>query len=322
MSHATQSKKTTAHQTLDEIRANHAWFEMSVADLRRQFARSSFRGHATFTKKAPRVPQGLGTWKWDTFGESHIPYVSLTLLDEPEFARYGVISQAEALAHMIVHVEAGTQCSHADPKYWDDAECEIELEAMQRMNWAPWHCDKWDPTLGDFVEYVPVAERASTPSDASAEADPKADETNAGEDSWKDFRYVDLMRDFMHSQFRGSAIFADHPAEVKGSGLGSWEWTKVGPNSQPYVRLVMLDQPTTKHHGMRTREAVLAHMLVHVEAGTQCTSAEPQAWSDVECEIELEAMRRMGWAPGCCNKWDAAANDFVEYVPVGRRASS
>lgn len=159
MSKHTQPNESTAVFSTEEIRAKHPWFDLSVAELRRAFARSGFRGYVTFTKDRARVPQGVGAWKWDTFTELKIPYVSLTILDEPDTARHGVLTQAQALAHMLVHVEAGTQCISAEPEEWDDAEREIEFEAMRRMNWAPFCCDKWDDALQDFVRYDPTGMR-------------------------------------------------------------------------------------------------------------------------------------------------------------------
>lgn len=302
MSKHTQNENAPVRTHFEETRLAHKWYDMSEHELRREFSRSQFRGMIKFTTDKSVVPNGLGTWKWDTSGSVSFPFVSLVVLDRPFTETYGEFSREMSLAHMIVHVENGTQCTNTDPQYWDDAECEIELEAMHRMNWAPWFCDKWDPKTKSFVRYVPLAKRnAALPEPQTKTA------------IWNDLSYIDLARQFMNSRFNGNAIFTTNLASIRGTGFGSWEWVATTRNTQPHIRLVMADNPETLHHGVRTREAVLAHMLVHIERGTQCQSAEPQYWDDSEREVEFEAMRRMGWAPGLCDRWDQEVGDVVPW---------
>lgn len=153
----TEATNAAGTPATEKVASAHKWSNMSAHDLHREFMHSRFYGSAIFTKDRSRVPQGLGVWKWDKFGAHSTPYVSLTILEEPMTEHYGMRSREAVLAHMIVHVEAGTQCLSAEPKDWDDAEREVEYEAMHRMDWAPFCCDKWDDKLQGFIPYERAA---------------------------------------------------------------------------------------------------------------------------------------------------------------------
>lgn len=124
---------------------------------------------------------------------------------------------------------------------------------------------------------------------------------------------------FARSKYRGMIRVVNTPAEIPTGGLGAWHWERMFPASSAdqtsYVALTVLDGYDPKHHGGITLEAIIAHMLVHVERGTQCTAADPLGWTD-ECKAtHWEAMNRMGWSPWKCDSYDPETEEWIEYVP-------
>lgn len=131
--------------------------------------------------------------------------------------------------------------------------------------------------------------------------------------------YVGSFRSaFARSKYRGLIHFVDTPAQVSTGGLGEWHWERMFPlsetNGTEYVVLTVLNEPMPKHHGMIGREAALAHMLMHVDRGTQCSAWDPKDWSE-ECKaVEWEAMNRMGWAPSNCDSYNPETGEWTDYI--------
>lgn len=122
---------------------------------------------------------------------------------------------------------------------------------------------------------------------------------------------------FTRSEYRGFISFVEDPAAISIGGLGVWHWERMFPmsetNKTEYVVLRVLNEPMTKHHGSIGREAALAHMLMHVDRGTQCSSWDPMHWSE-ECKaVEWEAMNRMDWSPWKCDSYDPETGEWTDY---------
>ena len=135
---------------------------------------------------------------------------------------------------------------------------------------------------------------------------------------WAGLYEQTMRRAFARSKCRGYIRFVNDPASISTGGLGEWRWERMFPQSQSdkteYMVLKVIAEPKPKHHGMIGREAALAHMLMHIERGTQCSSWDPMHWSE-ECKaVEWEAMNRMGWAPANCDSYDPLTGEWTEYL--------
>ena len=135
---------------------------------------------------------------------------------------------------------------------------------------------------------------------------------------WDLWEFRTLRSAFSRSKFHGMVREYQGPIRFEHGGLGAWHWERMFPLSETnlteYVVLhVLTDPPATEHHGRMNQENILAHMLVHVERGSQCTSIDPQDWG-VECRIvEFEAMNRMGWNTGNCDLFNPFTKAFHEW---------
>lgn len=142
---------------------------------------------------------------------------------------------------------------------------------------------------------------------------------NANAGMWEGLYHATLRSEFARSEYRGLIRPAYHAAEISTGGLGEWHWERMFPssatNKTEYVVLTVLHNPIPKHHGMISYQAAIAHMLVHIEHGTQCSAWEPINWSGHCKAVEYEAMNRMGWYPGNCDTYDSTIGGMVGSVP-------
>lgn len=135
---------------------------------------------------------------------------------------------------------------------------------------------------------------------------------------WEGLYHVTMRSLFARSKYRGLVRTVSDPSEISTGGLGEWHWERMFPksatNKTQYVVLTALDEFSPKHHGGMTAEAIMAHMLVHVERGSQCTAADPMDWTE-ECKAaHWEAMNRMNWSPWKCDSYNPETQEWAEYL--------
>lgn len=135
---------------------------------------------------------------------------------------------------------------------------------------------------------------------------------------WEGLYHVTMRSLFARSKYRGLVRTLSDPSEITTGGLGEWHWERMFPasttNKTEYVVLTVLDGFNPKHHGGMTTEAILAHMLMHVDRGTQCTAADPMDWTE-ECKAaHWEAMNRMGWSPWKCDTYNPETGEWTDYA--------
>lgn len=135
---------------------------------------------------------------------------------------------------------------------------------------------------------------------------------------WYGQTFESLRRAFARSEYSGYIKEYGGPIRFDNGGLGAWTRERMFPHSETrldeYVVLhILCDPPRTKFHGSISRENILAHMLMHVERGSQCSAVDPQDWN-VECRIvEFEAMNRMVWHPGNCDTFNPFNKELIEW---------
>lgn len=135
---------------------------------------------------------------------------------------------------------------------------------------------------------------------------------------WADLYHVTMRSLFARSQYRGLIRTVSNPNEISTGGLGEWKLERMHPKSETnqteYVFLTVLDTYSPRHHGDIGAEAIIAHMFMHVERGTQCTAADPMEWTE-ECKAaHWEAMNRMGWSPWKCDSYNLETGEWTDYA--------
>ncbi|GAB3621150.1 hypothetical protein GCM10027417_24110 [Glutamicibacter endophyticus] len=136
---------------------------------------------------------------------------------------------------------------------------------------------------------------------------------------WEGLYETTFRSAFARSKYRGYIKEHRGPIRFNNGGLGAWYWERTFPKSETridehVVLHILLDPPSPKHHGDMSRENIIAHMLMHVDRGSQCSAIDPQHWNE-ECKaVEWEAMNRMGWAPANCDNYDPETGEWTEYL--------
>ncbi|MFJ5860848.1 hypothetical protein ACIQCM_05470 [Pseudarthrobacter sp. NPDC092439] len=105
--------------------------------------------------------------------------------------------------------------------------------------------------------------------------------------------------------------------------LGEWSWVRRGRGGKPEIVLNVSRTAHTKHHGDWPREEQLAHMMLHIEEGSQCAGADPQHWGANERQLDTRAMQRMG-RESCRSHsiWDEGSRRMVPWELEAQRTTS
>ena len=147
---------------------------------------------------------------------------------------------------------------------------------------------------------------------------PNRTTANANAGMWEGLYPATLRSVFARSEYRGLIKPAYDPVEISTGGLGEWHWERMFPssatNKTEYVVLTVLHNPIPKHHGMISYESAIAHMLVHVEQGTQCNAWDPNEWTESCKAVEWESTNRMGWYPRNCDSYNPETWQWTEYL--------
>jgi hypothetical protein len=122
------------------------------------------------------------------------------------------------------------------------------------------------------------------------------------------------------SWFQRNGSRLEYSVEVPADALGMWKWEQECSCKPERLVLTMNSGasglwglPSPKHHGDWSREAAIAHMVIHIEDGTQCAGYDPQDWDESERELDMRAMARMGWTSwNALTRWDEERGEMVD----------
>jgi hypothetical protein len=109
---------------------------------------------------------------------------------------------------------------------------------------------------------------------------------------WKDWEIHDFAWLLIEAAYGDINVVDSLPAGT----LGEWSWVRRG-RGKPQITLKVSRTPHPGGHW--SRSAQLAHMLLHIEEGSQCQGSDPGQWTVYEHELEARAMQRLGLA-----RWD------------------
>lgn len=142
---------------------------------------------------------------------------------------------------------------------------------------------------------------------------------------WEGWSYGSFEAWFHHNGAR-----LQFSEDVPAGTLGTWKWEQECSCKPERLILTMNSGasglwglPSPKHHGDWSREAAIAHMVLHVEDGTQCAGYDPQQWGAYERELDTRAMARMGWESWRSQTiWDEQSCRMVPWELEAQRVTS
>lgn len=140
-----------------------------------------------------------------------------------------------------------------------------------------------------------------------------ATEVKAPWENWYDRRF----EQYLHYECNGGyVLYTNDYIKLPDGALGAWEWVKYGNRPASLVITINWNSPAPKHHGGWSREAALAHMILHAEDGTHCSGADPQEWDAYERDVDTRSAARMGWTSWkALSLWDEELQVMVDIDP-------